>query len=352
VGSALALASALLFGLSTPVLHHFTATAAGTRAPVGGPFATAALLYGGAVLSALPLRLWRGGGETSLRGKNALRIAAVAVCGAVVAPACLAWGLAHTTGLVASLLLGTEAFFTAALAALFFREPLGRRVWGALALVAIASMLLVTDAQTDLRVPILPALAVLAAAFFWGLDNTLTRPFADLDPRQVVRTKGAVGTCLSLVLMVVLGETRPSASDALGILVTGALGYGTSLHLYLLAQRRIGAARTASIFATAPFLGAAAAWVLGDGTPDRSSLTAAVLVAGALFLHFRETHGHDHHHAALEHDHAHRHDDGHHDHVHDASMAGVNGEHSHPHRHEESHHSHAHGPDLHHQHRH
>ena len=44
----------------------------------------------------------------------------------------------------------------------------------------------------------------------------------------------------------------------------GATGYGLSLRLYLLVLRAFGAARTGSVFAFAPVIGALLAIALGD----------------------------------------------------------------------------------------
>jgi hypothetical protein len=135
----------------------------------------------------------------------------------------------------------------------------------------------------------------------------------------------------------------------LALLAVGASGYGLSLRLYLLAQRAFGAARTGSVFAFAPFIGAAVALALGDRSASSlMALGSALMLAGVL-LHLAESHGHEHEHEALEHEHAHRHDDGHHDHWHEPMPEGS---HSHRHRHPPTRHTHAHVPDAHHAHRH
>ena len=47
---------------------------------------------------------------------------------AIAAPVALAWGLQHTSGVVASLLLSLEAVFTVLLARAIWSEPIGVRV--------------------------------------------------------------------------------------------------------------------------------------------------------------------------------------------------------------------------------
>jgi drug/metabolite transporter (DMT)-like permease len=190
-------------------------------------------------------------------------------------------------------------------------------------------------------------LAVAAATFAWALDNTLTRPLADLDPRAVVLWKASLGAALSALLALTLREPWPRPGAVAALLACGATGYGLSLRLYLRAQRSLGAARTGSIFALAPFLGAVVAFALGEREAPGIVGAAAALFALGVYLHATERHEHEHHHEALEHEHAHRHDDGHHTHTHDATVVG---EHSHAHAHEASAHEHPHGADLHHDH--
>jgi hypothetical protein len=145
------------------------------------------------------------------------------------------------------------------------------------------------------------------------------------------------------------GEPLPGGAQAVGLLAVGATGYGLSLRLYLLAQRHFGAARTGSVFALAPFFGAAAAWALGErGAGPLWWAGAALMLAGVL-LHLLERHAHTHEHPAMDHEHAHTHDDGHHLHRHTPMPVGP---HSHWHHHDPVRHTHAHVPDAHHQHAH
>ena len=337
-GIGLAALAAIAFGITTPLVAWAGAWV--------GPFATALLLYAGAAASSVLLRVARPAGAP-LRRSDLPRLAGVAVAGAAVAPALLAWGLQRTGATSGALLLNLEAVFTAALAWLVFREPIGGRVAAALAAIVGGGVALVLGAASgaDWRLP--GVLAIAGATLAWALDNTLTRPLAERDPLAVVAAKGGIGAALSLGAAAIAGEHLPPLRPALVLLACGATGYGLSLRLYLTAQRRIGAARTGSVFALAPFVGAALAIALGDHALDASTALAAALFGLGVYLHATEHHAHPHEHAPVEHEHAHRHDDGHHDHVHDPP---VTGEHSHVHGHGALVHSHEHAPDLHHDH--
>src|SRR5438270_111261 len=122
----------------------------------------------------------------------------------------------------------------------------------------------------------------LASAVAFGVSTPLVQrfgrgvgPFATAAPlyggpaiaaasRHVVLAKSALGAVLSLALAYAVREPPPTWTVAASLAACGAVGYGASLRLYLLAQRIAGAARTGSVFAAAPFLGAAVAWAMGE----------------------------------------------------------------------------------------
>jgi len=343
-GVLLAVAAAIAFGATTPILAW-----AGRGV---GPLATAALLYAGAALATTVLRVMsRAPGPRLARG-DLPRLLGVALAGGAIAPALLAWGLQRAGATVGSLLLNLEAVFTVLLARAVFGEPIGRRVAVAVAAMVAGGAALVLDAARGAvwgAAGTAGVLAVTAATLGWAIDNTLTRPLAEREPLDVVAAKGAIGAAFSVAAAVIAGESAPPAGAALVLLVCGATGYGVSLRLYLLAQRAIGAGRTGSVFAVAPFIGAGLAIAIGGRAVTGWTLAAAGLFAAGVILHLTEHHVHVHVHDPTEHDHVHRHDDGHHDHTHDPPFVG---EHAHPHRHDRLVHDHDHAPDLHHAHDH
>ncbi len=342
LGTVLAVLAALAFGVTTPFIQRFG---------VGvGPFATASALYLGAALGAMS---WPRRGlerrEATVRLRHVPRLLLVAFFGAATAPSLFAWGLQRVPAVYGSLLLNAEAIFTVGLAALIHREHVGGRVALAALLMFAGGAVTVAGASSTGSVGFLGALAVVGAVFSWALDNVLTRPFAELDPSAVVRGKALGGVLLTTALAAMLDEPRPGWAQLAGLLACGAAGYGVSLRLYLLAQRRIGAGRTGSVFALAPFVGAVVAIGLGDRAFGPVTVLATLLFIAGVALHLTERHGHEHAHEQLSHDHAHSHDDGHHQHQHDGPPAGP---HAHPHTHDALVHRHAHGPDAHHRHGH
>jgi drug/metabolite transporter (DMT)-like permease len=340
-GIGLAALAAVLFGITAPVVQLASTGA--------GALACGALLYLGAAIAAAGGRALRSGKrrDAPVRAEHAGTLIAVALVGGLLAPVLLVLGLKRIDAASASLLLALEAPFTLVLARLAFHEHLGRRVLVA-AVIILAGGLVATAGRPD-RISIYGALLVAAASFGWAVDNTLSRRLADRDPLTVVAGKGLIGGTTASLVALALGQTWPSAPRAATLLVAGALGFGASLALYLRAQRVVGAARTASVFSIAPFVGAAAALALGTRWPGWGFALGALLIGAGVWLHATERHDHFHVHGELEHEHLHTHDDGHHDHVHDPMPVAP---HAHRHTHRATSHSHAHSEDLHHRHEH
>jgi drug/metabolite transporter (DMT)-like permease len=207
----------------------------------------------------------------------------MALCGAAFGPTLLAWGLQHTSGTSASLLLALEALFTVLLARLLYGD--GRRVWTAMPLLTTGGMVLVAGSGSAGGAQLLGLLAVLAATVAWGVDSTRARP----GRARPGAGGGRQGRARGLGHHGAGHDTR--RADAHHRCRRGAAGhrytsYGLSLRLYLLAQRAFGAARTGSVFAFAPFIGAVLAVVLGDRAVSWST---ALLLAGVV-LHLAESH--------------------------------------------------------------
>ena len=254
-GGLIALLAAVLFGVSTPLVQRLGAGV--------GSFSTASLLYAGAALIGA-LLLQPASREARVRRSDVSRLVLMAVFGAGMGPVALAWGLQHTSGTSASLMLTLEAVFTAVLARLWYHETLDRRVTLAMSLLTLGGMVLVLDRAQAGSSQVLGLLAVMAATASWSVDNTLSRAVSARDPGQVVMLKGAIGAAATAMLACAFKEPLPALWPAIGLLLVGATGYGLSLRFYLLAQRSFGAARTGSVFAFAPFVGALLAVILGE----------------------------------------------------------------------------------------
>lgn len=336
-----AVLSAVLFGAATPA----------SKALLGGltPFQLAGLLYLGAALGVAHAARRNGGWRVPGRGdaRNRWRLAGAVIAGGVAGPVLLLTGLQAAGAASVSLWLNFELAATAALGALFFREPLGRRGWMAIVL-ATAGALVLAGGNGDAGIA--ACLLVLAACLCWGLDNHLTALIDGITPSQSTFWKGLVAGACNLALGLAFDPFVAGAPSIVAALAVGALSYGASISLYIASAQALGATRAQVAFSTAPLFGVALSWAFLAEALRIEHGVSALLYAAAIGLLLRDKHAHWHVHEAMRHEHAHRHDDGHHAHHHPGLPPETT--HSHEHEHEPVAHAHPHWPDLHHRHRH
>lgn len=343
-----ALLAAALFGVSAPL----------GKLLVGDidPIILAGLLYigsgTGATIVSIPHLLPKTREvEASLKQGDLPWLAGAVLFGGVLAPISLMWGLKNTPAATASLLLNFEMVATTLIAFLAFREALGRRIWVAMGLVTLASILLSWNNSGGWEFS-LGALAVLGACALWGIDNNLTRHISAKDPLAIVSIKGLSAGTFSLALSFILQRPLPAWDLAIKALGVGAICYGLIVAMFVLALRRLGTARTSTLFGTAPFVGALVSFAVFRENPGwMFFISLPVMLGGACAL-LSEEHDHGHVHPFLAHEHNHNHTDPHHAHEHPEEIPLTVGSHSHYHKHAFLEHFHAHTPDIHRRHAH
>ena len=352
-GQLAGLAAAVLFGCSAPLISTLTDS--------GSALSIAGLLYAGAGLALLAVRLMKGRSqaETPVQRQDWPALAGLTLLGGVVGPLALVLGLARLPAASSSLLLNLEALFTLAIAVAVGREHLGRHGLISAALTIAGAVVLSGGSLSGAAWPGAGLMAL--ATMAWAIDNNLSQRVSLRDPIQIANLKAAGASLPMLASALLLGERFPPPPVMFGLLGIGALSYGISIWLDLLALRDLGAAREAVIFSTAPFVGALfSLMVLGEKLTPSLALAAA-LMAGGVALLLREQHSHWHEHQPLRHAHRHRHDPQHPDphHNHDHSQEELSGIpldhpfwHAHEHHHAETAHAHPHVSDAHHRHRH
>ena len=342
-----ALAAAIGFGAAVPLCKMLPT---GTIAQA---FLIAGLLYIGAGLAVTIYGIFGTKRQTQanrprLKKQDMPWLIGAVLCGGLAAPVLLLLGIAAAPAMNSSLLLNFEAILTAMLAFCIFRESIGRRIWVAVVVISAGGGLL-SIPQGSGSMPPASVAAILGACLLWGLDNNLTRKISLNSPTAIIRIKGFFAGGTNVAIALIIGAQLPSAQIIGASLGIGAICYGMSLMLFIIALRHLGAARTSAYFAIAPFFGAALSIILfAEPFGIAQTGAAALMIAGAWLL-YNEKHAHKHIHAMIEHDHTHRHGDAHHTHEHDLDPSLP---HRHPHKHEALTHSHEHAPDEHHRHKH
>ena len=343
-----ALLAAALFGISAPFSKALLGEV--DAIPLAG------FLYLGSGLGALILMLLQKPGEkrrtveAPLTWQDAPWLAGAIVTGGIAAPILLLFGLQNTPASTASLLLNFETVATALLAGMFFKEAVGKRIALAILVITSASILLSLNSGGWGFSP--SALLILLACFCWGADNNFTRNISAKNPLAIVAVKGMVAGSFSLLLALILGHPFPNLSIFGLALILGAICYGLSISLIVLAMRHLGSTRTYALFSVAPFIGTLFSFILFREKLLWNFWPGIALMIFGAWIMVSEKHNHSHQHLAISHTHSHIHPEEHHLHTHHAEQTTNNGVHAHHHEHEKLLHIHPHTPDIHHRHTH
>ncbi len=254
------------------------------------PMMMAAFLYLGAGVGMLLLGLLRS--QTSV-GKNEERLGrkdlpytVAMVVLDIAAPIFLMFGLKTTAAANASLLNNFEIVATAVIALWLFHEQISRRLWIAIVLVTIACALLTVDDASSLSFSA-GSLLVLSACVCWGLENNCTRCISGKDPMEIVTIKGFGSGLGALCIALSVGESFPHWQYLPAVMLLGFVAYGMSIFFYTYAQRTIGAAKTSTFYAVAPFIGMLLSFViLGEKITVVFVIGLAFMIAGAYYATF------------------------------------------------------------------
>lgn len=317
------------------------------------PTMMAAFLYLGAGLGIFLLGLLKraaGRGETAAkltRGDLPYVIRMVVLD--IAAPILLMSGIARTASSNVSLLNNFEIVATSLIAFLVFHEKISSRLWTAIGLVTISSILLSVEGSGALRLD-MGAVLVLAAAVCWGFENNCTRMISNKSASEIVVIKGICSGLGSLGIAGIAGEPLPGVGEIALVMLLGFVAYGLSIDFYILAQKELGAAKTSAYYAIAPFIGVVLSLLILRETPVGRFYGALAIMVAATVLMVKDTitlqhthlhthtHSHLHSHGSFSHTHVHSHT---HEHVH---IHGHEETHTHPHgEHALESHVHSHG---------
>ncbi len=198
----------------------------------------------------------------------------------IAAPIFLMIGLSRTTAANASLLNNFEIVATSLIAMLLFREQIGRRLWIAIGLITLSSVLLSVEDTGSFQFSV-GSLFVLLACVCWGLENNCTRCLSRSDPLEIVVVKGFGSGIGSVLIGFAVRESLPAFGDILRILLLGFVAYGLSIYFYVYAQRDLGAAKTSAYYAVAPFIGVFLSLLIFREVPGVLFLAAlAIMILG------------------------------------------------------------------------
>lgn len=202
----------------------------------------------------------------------------------ILAPIFLMLGIKYGTAANASLLGNFEIVATTLIACLAFRESVSKRLWAAIGMITLSSILLSFEGTGSFRFSYGSVLVLLATAC-WGLENNCTRSISDKSTYEIVVLKGIFSGGGAFVIALISGEKIPEMRYILPAMLLGFVAYGMSIFLYIRAQRDLGAAKTSAYYAVAPFVGAFLSFViLGEKLTGIYFAALIIMIAGTVFV--------------------------------------------------------------------
>jgi len=240
----------------------------------------------------------------------------------IAAPIFLMIGIRLGHASDASLLGNFEIVATAMIALLLFKEKVSRKLWMAIALITVSSIILSVDGESEFSFSY-GSIFVLLATLCWGMENNCTRSISDKSTYEIVTIKGLGSGIGSFVVAILMGESLPEIKYVFFAGVLGFVAYGLSIFMYIRAQRDLGAAKTSAYYAIAPFIGAFLAFIVnGEKLTMIYFIGLIFMIIGSVIVVYDtmvkyHTHYHIHtiehthnkitHRHIIEHEHAHSH---------------------------------------------
>lgn len=238
----------------------------------------AGLLYLGAGIGMLILEKWGRKKEEQPLTRKELPYTAAMVILDIAAPIFLMIGLTRCSAANASLLNNFEIVATSLIALMVFKEAISKRLWLAIILVTISSILLSFEDMSSLQFS-WGSLFVLLACVSWGFENNCTRMLSSKNPAQIVIIKGFGSGIGAILLSLLIGEHFFRIGYIMLALLLGFVAYGLSIYFYIYAQRDLGAAKTSTYYAVSPFIGAGLSLVIFHELPSVLFVVALLIMA-------------------------------------------------------------------------
>ena len=267
-----------------------------------GPTTMAALLYLGAGIGIGMMSLFNK--KDREKAESLTKAELPYIVGMIVldiaAPIFLMLGISYGSSANASLLGNFEIVATTVIALILFKEAVTKRLWVAIGLITLSSILLSFEGTDSFHFSY-GSLLVIMATVCWGLENNCTRELSSKSTYQIVMLKGLCSGLGALVISLIKRESFPGFGFIAIALALGFVAYGLSIFMYVRAQNVLGAAKTSAYYAVNPLIGALLAFVfLSESLSWMYVIALIVMVIGSALVvvdTFIRQHDHEHQHA-------------------------------------------------------
>lgn len=266
-----------------------------------GPTTMAALLYLGAGIGIGMMSLFNK--KDREKAESLTKAELPYIVGMIVldiaAPIFLMLGISYGSSANASLLGNFEIVATTVIALILFKEAVTKRLWVAIGLITLSSILLSFEGTDSFHFSY-GSLLVIMATVCWGLENNCTRELSSKSTYQIVMLKGLCSGLGALVIALIKRESFPGIGYIAIALALGFVAYGLSIFMYVRAQNVLGAAKTSAYYAVNPLIGALLAFVFLSESLSWMYVIALIVMVFSSALVVVDTlirqHDHEHQH--------------------------------------------------------
>ena len=292
---------AIMFAFLAAVFYAINVPISKVLLQYVGPTTMAALLYLGAGIGIGMMSLFNK--KDREKAESLTKAELPYIVGMIVldiaAPIFLMLGISYGSSANASLLGNFEIVATTVIALILFKEAVTKRLWLAIGLITLSSILLSFEGTDSFHFSY-GSLLVIMATVCWGLENNCTRELSSKSTYQIVMLKGLCSGLGALVISLIKKESFPGFGYIAIALALGFVAYGLSIFMYVRAQNVLGAAKTSAYYAVNPLIGALLAFVfLSESLSWMYVIALIVMVIGSALVvvdTFIRQHDHEHQH--------------------------------------------------------
>ena len=292
---------AIMFAFLAAVFYAINVPISKVLLQYVGPTTMAALLYLGAGIGIGMMSLFNK--KDREKAESLTKAELPYIVGMIVldiaAPIFLMLGISYGSSANASLLGNFEIVATTVIALILFKEAVTKRLWVAIGLITLSSILLSFEGTDSFHFSY-GSLLVIMATVCWGLENNCTRELSSKSTYQIVMLKGLCSGLGALVIALIKRESFPGIGYIAIALALGFVAYGLSIFMYVRAQNVLGAAKTSAYYAVNPLIGALLAFVfLSESLSWMYVIALIVMVIGSALVvvdTFIRQHDHEHQH--------------------------------------------------------
>ncbi len=202
----------------------------------------------------------------------------------------IAWAQLYISSSVAGILMASVPLFTILLAHLFAEDErlIGRRLVGVLIGLGGVVLLIGPDALLDFGQHVMGQLAVVLAAFGYGMTNVYGRRHKARDPMRMATGSTLAAAILMVPIALVMDQPwllTPSLSGSVALFMIGLTGTGLPTLLFYYLLRSAGATNTSMVSFLVPVVAVISGIAfLGEELTLYSGIAFAVILSALLII--------------------------------------------------------------------